>query len=385
MAGQDSAWISANPPLAVEIASFVDKLIARESELMTAPFPALDELRSEVRALGLWNPHRGKGLREFAPLSEEMGRSPFGHYVFNCQAPDVGNMEVLDTHATPAQRAAFLEPLLAGEVRSCFAMTEPEFAGSNPVHLGTTATRDGDFYVLNGHKWFTSSADGAAFAIVMAVTCPDAPAHERASQIIVPTDTPGWERVRNIPVMGEEGAGYFSHAEVFLRECRVPVTNLLGAEGKGFAIAQQRLGPGRIHHCMRWIGICRRALDLMLHRAASRELAPGRFLGQQQTVQAWIADSHAEIAAARLLVLDAAARLDEGDTSRTVVSTIKYFVADVLQKVLDRAIQVHGAAGLTDQTPLAYWYRHERGARIYDGPDEVHRMVVARELLKPHG
>lgn len=370
----------------MDVAEFVEsRLIARERELTAAPFPLLDELRAEVRSLGLWNPHLGRPLREFAVLSEEMGRSPFGHYAFNCQAPDVGNMEVLETHATPSQRAAYLEPLLEGRVRSCFAMTEPEFAGSNPVWLGTTARRDGDFYVLDGHKWFTSSADGAAFAIVMAVTNADAPPHERASQIIVPTDTPGWELVRNIPVMGEEGAGYFSHAEVRLTGCRVPVGNLLGSEGKGFAIAQQRLGPGRIHHCMRWIGICRRALELMLARAATRELGPGKKLGQQQTVQNWIADSHAEIAAARLLVLDAAARLDAGDTSRTVVSTIKYFVADVLQKVLDRAIQVYGAAGLTDETPLAWWYRHERGARIYDGPDEVHRMVVARELLKPYG
>lgn len=352
---------------------------------MAAPFPALNELRAEVRSLGLWNPHIGRSLREFAVLSEEMGRSPFGHYVFNCQAPDVGNMEVLEEWATPAQRAAYLEPLLAGEIRSCFAMTEPEFAGSNPVHLGTTAVRSGSSWVLDGHKWFTSSADGAAFAIVMAVTSPDAGPYERASQIIVPLSTPGFELVRNIPVMGDEGAGYFSHAEVRLTSCRVPSENLLGAEGKGFAIAQQRLGPGRIHHCMRWIGICRRALDLMCRRAATRELSPGKTLGQQQTVQTWIADSHAEIAAARLLVLDAASRLDAKDAPRSVISTIKYFVADVLQKVLDRAIQVHGAMGLTDETPLAYWYRHERGARIYDGPDEVHRMVVARELLKPYG
>jgi len=242
--------------------------------------------------------------------------------------------------------------------------------------------------VIDGHKWFTSAADGAAFAIVMAVTDPDAPRpHERASQIIVPTDTPGFALVRNLPVMGDPGAGYASHAEVRYAGCRVPRTNRLGPEGAGFALAQARLGPGRIHHCMRWIGICERAFDLMCERAAGREIAPGVPLGSRQTVQNWIAESRAEINAARLLVLDAAAKIDHAGAhaARTEISIIKFFVAGVLQQVLDRAIQVHGALGMTDDTPLAYWYRHERGARIYDGPDEVHKAAVARQILRGYG
>jgi alkylation response protein AidB-like acyl-CoA dehydrogenase len=222
----------------------------------------------------------------------------------------------------------------------------------------------------------------------MAVTDPDAAKpHRRASQIIVPTDTPGFSLVRNLAVMGHAGDGYFSHGEIRFEGCRVPLENRLGGEGDGFALAQERLGPGRIHHCMRWIGICERALDLMCRHAATRELAPGKLLAMKQTVQAWIADSRAETSAARLLVLDAAARIDrEGAAAaRVEISTIKFFVAGVLQRVLDRAIQAHGARGLTDATPLGFWYAHERGARIYDGPDEVHRGVVARAILKGYG
>jgi alkylation response protein AidB-like acyl-CoA dehydrogenase len=261
-------------------------------------------------------------------------------------------------------------------------MTEPEHAGSNPVMLSTIAVRDGDDFVITGHKWFTSSADGAAFAVVMAVTDPDATArHARASQIIVPIPAPGYQLVRNISVMGDVGGGWASHAEVQFDRVRVPASNLLGPQGAGFALAQERLGPGRIHHCMRWIGICERAFDLMCRRAVARELAPGDALANRQAVQFWIAESRLEIHASRLMVLDAAARIvREGQEA----AYIKVFVANTLQRVLDRAIQAHGALGMTDDTPLAWWYRHERAARIYDGADEVHKTVIARRALKPY-
>jgi alkylation response protein AidB-like acyl-CoA dehydrogenase len=297
-------------------------------------------------------------------------------------------MELLHKFGTEHQKKTFMEPLMNGEIRSCFSMTEPGFAGSNPVLMSTSAVREGEEYAINGHKWFTSAADGASFAIVMAVTNPDnANPYARASMIIVPTSTPGFINVRNIRIMGEEGDSYNSHAELKYENCRVPVQNLLGPEGAGFKLAQERLGPGRIHHCMRWIGICERTFDLMCKRAASRQIAPGEFLGQKQTIQTWIAESRASINAARLMVLHTAYQMEaEGQAAvREEISTIKFFVANVLQTVVDRAIQVHGALGVTDDTVLSYWYRHERGARIYDGPDEVHKSVVARKILKGYG
>jgi alkylation response protein AidB-like acyl-CoA dehydrogenase len=254
--------------------------------------------------------------------------------------------------------------------------------------MATEAVRDGDEYVLNGHKWFVSGAEGAAFAIVMAVTDPDAESpHRRASQIIVPTDTPGFRLLRNIPVMGDRGSGWASHGEVRLENCRVPQANRLGPEGAGFAIAQERLGPGRIHHCMRWIGICERAFDLLCQRVATRQLAPNRPLASRQMVQQWIAESRAEINAARLMVLHAAWTIDRvgASAAREEISLIKFFVAGVLQRVLDRAIQAHGGLGVTDDLPLAFWYRHERAARIYDGADEVHKVAVARRVLRRYG
>jgi alkylation response protein AidB-like acyl-CoA dehydrogenase len=386
-------------PLRARVREFVDTvLLPLEwrflNETWATLAPALGNVRAEARTQHVWAPHlppefggQGLSLLDFAGISEELGRTPIGHYALNCQAPDIGNMELLHAHGTTEQQHRWLEPLARGEIRSCFAMTEPERAGSNPTWLDTRAERDGDGYVITGHKWFTSAADGAAFAIVMAVTDPDAPPHQRASQIIVPTDTPGFSIVRNIKVMGDAGEGYATHAEVRLSGCRVPVRHRLGAEGAGFALAQERLGPGRIHHCMRWIGICERALDLLCRRAASRELAPGILLGSKQSVQHMIAESRAEIDAARLLVLDTARRIDaEGArAARESVSTIKFYTAGVLQRILDRALQVHGALGMTDDTPLAYWYRHERAARIYDGADEVHKGVVARRILKRYG
>jgi alkylation response protein AidB-like acyl-CoA dehydrogenase len=349
------------------------------------------EKRQKAKSLGFWLPQipkeyggMGLSLVEHGYVSEILGGTPLGHYALNCQAPDAGNMEILIEHGTQEQKDAFLTPLLEGEIRSCFAMTEPDYPGSNPTWMSTSAVRDGDEYVINGNKWFTSAADGASFTILMAVTNPEADKHFRASQIIVPMDTPGFEVVRNTPVMGEPGEGYGSHSELQFVDCRVPIENILGEEGAGFVIAQQRLGPGRIHHCMRWIGICERAFDLMCAHVVQREVAPGRTLASQGTIENWVAESRAEINAARLMVLDAALKIDREGTyaARDEISLIKFYVAKVLQDVLDRAIQAHGAMGVTDYTPLAFWYRHERAARIYDGPDEVHKRSVARRIFR---
>ena len=257
-----------------------DEVIPQEMRLLSMPFKeaeiVLNDLRARAKEIGLWAPFlrdeygvSAMPLPAFAQLSEWMARTPFGHYIFNCQAPDIGNMELLDPQANPFQRARFLEPLINGEIRSCFSMTEPGRAGSNPLLMDTTAVEDGDEWVINGHKWFTTAADGARFAIVMAITDPEAPPHDRASLIIVPTDTPGFNLVRNIPVMGEAGEGYHSHGEIRYTNCRVPKNYLIGVRGGGFRLAQERLGPGRIHHCMRWIGIAERALELMCARAVS--------------------------------------------------------------------------------------------------------------------
>lgn len=386
--------------LRAKIRAFVnERLIPLEPLLLLKQHDELGEAmkkaREDLKAQGLWSPTlpkewggMGLELMDLAHVSEELGRTPLGHFAFNSQAPDAGNMEILIDHGTEDQKEKWLRPLTEGKIRSCFAMTEPEFPGSNPTWMGTTAIKDGDDYVINGHKWFTSSADGAEFTIVMAVTDPDSDkAHLRASQIIVPMNTPGLEIVRNISVMGEPGQGYFSHSEVRFTDVRVPQSNLLGAENAGFTIAQERLGPGRIHHCMRWMGICDRAFELMCRRAVERELRPGQPLATKQAIQQFIAESRAEIDAARLLVLRAAWTMgrEGGYKSRREISLIKFFAANVLQKVLDRAIQTHGALGMTDDTPLAFWYSHERAARIYDGADEVHRSVVAREVLKDYG
>ncbi len=356
--------------------------------------PLLDAKRAKVKQMGLWAPqmpeeYGGMGLTmmEHAIVSEALGGSPLGHYIFGCQAPDAGNMEILHKYGTDAQKKEYLEPLVRGDIRSCFSMTEPEKPGSNPTWMDTAAVKDGDDYVINGQKWFTSSADGARFAIVMAVTNPDAEPHLRASQIIVPTDNPGFNLVRNISVMGHQGEGWPSHAEVIYQNCRVPRSNLLGQEGMGFVIAQERLGPGRIHHCMRWIGICERAFDLMCERAVTREIAPGHRLGTRQIVQAWIAECRAAITAARLMVMHAGWRIDTVGLyeAREDISLIKFFCADVLTQVLDRALQVHGALGMTDDTPIATFWRHERASHIYDGPDEVHKVTVAKRILRRYG
>ncbi len=386
--------------LLAQIRAFRDEyLLPLEPQLLqegVAPLlPRLAELRRLARTLGIWAPHlppelggHGLSLTEFARVSEELGRTPLGHYTLNCNAPDIGNQELLLHHGSPAQQATYLAPLARGEVRSAYAMTEPEHAGSNPVWLSTTARRAGDDYVINGHKWFVTGFEGAAFMIVMAITNPDAPKlHQRASQIIVPRGAAGVEHVRKIRIMGETGDDWASHSELRFAECRVPVSNRIGAEGSGFALAQERLGPGRVHHCMRWIGVCERVFDLMCAYAAKRELAPGKPLIQQQAVQHAIADRRADIAAARLLVMDTAQKIESRGAhgARVEISLIKFFAANVLQRVLDSAIQVHGGLGVTDDTLLSFWYRHERAARIYDGADEVHKTVVARQVMKPYG
>lgn len=383
-----------------EIKDFLQKEIypLENTESLTGKFsniaPILDQKRELVKKSGLWGLQFGEkdgglglSLCEFGQVSEVLATTPFGHYVFNCQAPDIGNMELIHKYASEQIKSKFLHPLMQGNIRSCFSMTEPEFAGSNPVNLGTTAVKEGDHYVINGHKWFTSSADGASFAVVMAVTNPDAAPHKRASQIIVPTNTEGFKLIRNISIMGESSDHWASHAEVSYENCRVPVTNLIGEEGAGFMLAQERLGPGRIHHCMRWIGISERCLDLLCKRAVSREMGDGTFLGEKQMVQFWIAESRAEIDAARLMVLRTADNIDKfgASTVRNQISAIKFFCAKVMLDVIDRAIQVHGALGITDDTPLSFWYRHERGARIYDGADEVHKSSLAKSILKDYG
>ena len=346
------------------------------------------ELRAKAKAAGIWAPHlpeeaggSGSGFMEYALLNEEIGRSTWAQLVFNCQAPDAGNGEILHMFGTDDQKERFLRPLVEGTARSFFSMTEPEVSGADPTELRTTAALDGDEWVIDGHEWFTSGAVGAEMAIVMAVTDPDAPPHRRMSQILVPTDTPGYELIRPIPVLGHAGRGWSTHCEVRYTGVRVPVANTLGEPGSGFRIAQKRLGPGRIHHVMRWLGQMQRAFELMCTYSLERETFGGP-LAEKQTVQNWIADSAAEIQACRLLTLDAAHKIDQGDEARVEVSLIKFYAAKALNDVIDRAVQVHGARGLTDETPLAGMLAQARGARIYDGPDEVHRMVVARRILK---
>ena len=347
----------------------------------------LTGLRAEAKAAGLWAPHlppeaggTGRGFLAYAHLNEEIGRVTWAQYVFNCQAPDAGNGEILHLFGTEEQKRRWLKPLVEGDARSFFSMTEPDVSGADPTGLRTTAKLDGDEWVIDGHKWFSSGAEGAAFGIVMAVTEPDDPPHHRMSQIIVPADAAGIE-IEAVPVLGHRGRGWTTHCEVRYTEVRVPAENLLGERGHGFLIAQKRLGPGRIHHVMRWLGQMQRAFELMCKRALERE-AFGGTLAEKQTVQNWIADSAAEIQACRLLTLDAAHKIDEDVEARVEISLIKFYAADVLSKVIDRAVQVHGALGITDRSPLSHMYALARGAHIYDGPDEVHRMVVSRRILK---
>jgi acyl-CoA dehydrogenase len=353
------------------------------------PYPAIvREVRERAKSQGLWNlfmpdERYGPGLAnwEYGILCEEMGRSPvLAPMAFNCSAPDTGNMEILAEHGTDEQKEQWLDPLLEGEIRSCFSMTEPEVSGSDPTGLRASAELDGDEWVINGHKWFTSGAVGASLAIAMVVTEPEGHPYARASMILVPTDNPGFELVRPIPVMGhDKGPG---HCEIRYEDCRVPATNLLGERGTGFVVAQDRLGPGRIHHCMRAIGTAERALEMMCDRANSRE-AFGEKLADKQFIQDFIAKSRMEIDQARLLTLYAAWKMDTAGkrAARQEISQIKVVAANVVMDVLDRAIQTHGSLGMTEDTPLAAMWRFSRMLRLADGPDEVHKMVIARREL----
>jgi acyl-CoA dehydrogenase len=350
-------------------------------------------LLEQVKARGLWAAHlppelggQGFGQVKLGLMHEILGTSPYAPNAFGNQAPDSGNSEILALAGTPEQKERWLHPLLAGDLRSAFSMTEPEVAGSDPTTLRTTAVRDGDAWVIRGHKWFSTNASIADFLIVMAVTDPEAPPHRRASMFIVPADTPGVRIVRDVPTMEHPAESYGrlgNHAEILYEDVRVPGDALLGEEGAGFLIAQQRLGPGRIHHCMRWLGVSRRAFDMLCERALYRE-ADGGPLAGKQTVQNWIADSAAQMQAARLMTLHAAWVMDTQGASaaRQEISLIKFYGAQVLHDVVDRALQAHGALGYSTDLPLEAMYRFARAARFYDGPDEVHRQAVARRILR---
>ena len=382
-----------------QIKSFVERelypLETSENLIRNFSFiePILLQKRQLVKEAGLWGLHLSAedggldlSLCEFGQISEILAMSPFGHFVFNTQAPDIGNTELMHKYASKSLKDNYLQKLMNGDIRSCFSMTEPHLAGSNPTRLSTTAVKDGDDYVINGHKWFTSSADGAAFAVVMAVTNPDEVPHKRASQILVPMDTPGVRLVRNIPIMGHTGDSWMSHAEMMYTDVRVPQSNLIGGEGLGFLLAQERLGPGRIHHCMRFIGIAERSFDLMCRYAVSREVEDNTYLSDKQFIQGFVAESRAEIDAARLLVLRTARHIDVKGAAavRDEISMIKFSTANMMLRVIDRAIQVHGALGMTNDILLSLWYTHERAARIYDGADEVHKVALAKAIFKKY-
>ena len=347
-------------------------------------------LQDEVKKRGLWATHlppdlggQGMGQVKLGLMHEIEGTSAWGPIVFGNSAPDTGNSEVLALFGTIEQKEKWLYPLLDKKIYSGFSMTEPEHAGSDPVNMSTTAVLDGNEWVINGHKWFTSNGLVASILIVMLVTDPDASPYERASMILVPTGTPGVEMVRNVPTMGDPEHFGFGHTEIYYRNVRVPRENLIGNRGEGFKIAQHRLGPGRIHHCMRWLGQSRRAFDIMCERALQRE-AFGAPLASKQSIQNFIADSAAEMDAARLMTLHAAWKMDTfgQQAARQEIGMIKYFGARVLYDVIDRAIQTCGALGYSGDLPLEAMYRHARGARIYDGADEVHRQTVSRLVLK---
>jgi acyl-CoA dehydrogenase len=397
----DFAFTSENLEIQRTLRRFMDEAVLpqvrewqRLADAGTYPTAVVEPLKARARELGLWNlflpglkPHQpGTAMSnlDYAPLAEIMGRIPWAPEVFNCNAPDTGNMELLHLFATPAQDERWLAPLLEGTIRSCFSMTEPDVASSDATNIRTTIRRDGDHYVVNGRKWFTTNAThpNCKVAIVMGVSdeSPAADRHARHSMLLVPMDTPGVTVVRNVPVMhhlAPEG-----HCEIVYRDVRVPVDHLLGEEGRGFALAQKRLGPGRVHHCMRTIGQCELALEMMCERALERRTF-GRHLSDFANVQDWIAHSRVEIDQARLLVLRAAWLMDrEGNqAARVDVSAIKLVAAQLQTRVLDRAIQVFGAMGLTPDTPLAFLWTWGRAMRFLDGPDEVHLRVVARNEL----
>jgi acyl-CoA dehydrogenase len=352
--------------------------------------PVMEELKAEARARGLWNlflpeSEFGAGLTnlEYAALCELMGQSTLSQEATNCSAPDTGNMELLAKFATPLQDEQFLQPLLSGEIRSCFAMTEPWVASSDATNIQSRITRDGDDYVINAHKWWTSGAASSrcTFAILMGVSDPDADRHRRHSMVLVPFDTPGVSVVRSLPVFGHDAGG--GHCETLFEDVRVPEQYLLGEQGGGFALAQARLGPGRIHHCMRAIGMAEKALRLMCERTQQR-VAFGKPIADQGTVQAQIAESRIEIEQARLLTMKAAWLMDTVGVkgARFEIAAIKVVAARLATTVIDRAIQTFGAAGVSDDWPLADMYTHARTLHLVDGPDEVHLQQIARRELR---
>jgi acyl-CoA dehydrogenase len=372
-------------------AVFERQLAAAKDRWSELPITA--ELKAKAKAAGLWNlwlpkKHYAQGLsnRDYAPLCEIMGRSPIGPESFNCSAPDTGNMETLILYGSEAQKTRWLPPLMDGEIRSCFAMTEPEVASSDATNIRTEIRRNGDTYVINGRKWWTTGAPDsrAKILIVMGRTDPNAPAHKQQSMVLVPMDTPGVTVVRPLSVFGYDDAPH-GHAEVLFENVRVPVSNILLGEGRGFEIAQGRLGPGRIHHCMRTIGLAERALETLCQRALTRT-AFAKPLADQGVTRHWIAESRMEIDQARLLTLHAAQMIDEVGTkaARAEIAMIKVVAPNMAQKVVDRAIQVCGAGGLSQDFHLAYAYARARSIRILDGPDEVHRETIAKMELRKH-
>ncbi|MBK6361836.1 MAG: acyl-CoA dehydrogenase family protein [Comamonadaceae bacterium] len=387
--------------LQAQVQRFMDDLVLpsnrdwqRYADAGYYPSDVVEPLKAQARAAGLWNlflpdlrddePGMRLSNMEYAPLAEIMGRVPWASEVFNCSAPDTGNIELLHLAATPEQARQWMAPLLEGTIRSCFAMSEPDVASSDATNICTRIQRDGDDYVINGRKWFITGAlhPACRLAIVMGVSndAPDAPAHQRHSMILVPMDAPGVEIVRNMPVMAHLAID--GHCEMVFKNVRVPAAHLLGTEGGGFALAQARLGPGRVHHCMRTIGQCELALELMCERALER-MAFGRHLSDFANVQDWIGHSRVEIDQARLLVLRAAWLMDQqgNAAARVDVSAIKLVAAQLQTRVLDRAMQIFGAIGLTPDTPLAALWSWGRALRFLDGPDEVHLRTVARHEL----